>query len=202
MVAVDGSSEAERVIEGREFHSNAISPDGQTLLFHVHNSESLVDTLTLQLDGQSEPQSWLATGFHNNGTAFSPDGKWIVYRSNESGEEEIYVRPFPGPGGRTKVSTGGGDQPDWKANGEIFYKQGNQMMAVPIRTEPELTAGSPQKLFEGQYKDLSLGPFPSYDVTPNGQQFLMIKAVEGSQSGQINVVRNWFEELKRLVPTH
>ncbi len=201
-VAVDGSSGVERVFEGGLHHSNAVSPDGQTLLLHSHNQAS-EDALTLKLDGQSEPQSWLATAFNEVGTAFSPDGKWIVYLSNESGQGEIYVRPFPGPGERIQVSTEGGDQPLWKANGEIFYKQANQMIAVQVQTEPEVIVGRPQKLFEGQYVYGGAGPFASYDVTPDGQQFVMIK--EGGSTGEarqeIIVVQNWFEELKRLAPT-
>ncbi|HUV14682.1 MAG TPA: hypothetical protein VMY18_13645, partial [Acidobacteriota bacterium] len=201
IVPVDGSSEAEQVTEGEQYHSNAVSPDGQTLLLHAHNESE--DALTLQLDGHSEPQSWLATAFSDVGTAFSPDGKWIVYVSDESGQSEIYVRPFPGPGGRTKVSTDGGNQPMWKASGEIFYKQDDRMMAVQIQTEPELNMGRPRELFTGQYVYGNVGPFPSYDVTPDGQRFVMVK--EGGKTGatrqEIILVLNWFEELKRLVPT-
>ena len=202
MVAVDGSSGVERVFEGGLHHSNAVSPDGQTLLLHSHDQES-TDALTLRLDGQSEPQSWLATTFNDVGTAFSPDGKWIVYRSDESGQNEIYVRPFPGPGGKIQVSTDGGSQPLWKANGEIFYRRANQMIAVQVQTEPELMVGRLQKLFEGEYISGNVGPFASYDVTSDGQQFVMIKAggATGEARQEIIVVQNWFEELKRLVPT-
>jgi hypothetical protein len=198
---VDGSSEPEQLTEGEQYHSNAVSPDGQTLLLHAHNESE--DALTLQLDGHSEPQPWLATAFSDVGTAFSPDGKWIVYVSDESGQSEIYVRPFPGPGGRIKVSTDGGNQPLWKASGEIFYKQDDRMMAVEIQTAPDLTIGRPQELFEGQYEYGNVGPFPSYDVTPDGQQFLMIKGggAAGETRQEIVVVLNWIEELKRLVPT-
>jgi serine/threonine-protein kinase len=202
MASIDHSSEAEQLTEGNEHHSNAISPDGKTLLFHAHNQEG-PDILTLKLDNQSEPQSWLATAFSEDGPSFSPDGKWIVYVSNESGQAEIYVRPFPGPGGRTKVSTDGGDQPVWKQSGEIFYKQDDQMMAVPIQTEPGLAIGRPEKLFEGQYVYGNVGPFPSYDATPDGQRFVMLKenGLSGETRQEIVVVLNWFEELKRLVPT-
>jgi serine/threonine-protein kinase len=201
MASIDHSSEAERLTEGKEHHSNAVSPDGQTLLFHAHDQAG-ADILTLKLDNQSEPQSWLATAFAEDGPSFSPDGKWIVFVSNESGQAEIYVRPFPGPGGRTKVSTDGGDQPVWKKSGEIFYKQDDQMMAVPIRTEPDLAIGRPEKLFEGQYMYGNVGPFPSYDVTPDGRRFVMVKegGLTEATRQEIVVVLNWFEELKRLVP--
>jgi serine/threonine-protein kinase len=198
---IDGSGEPMRLSESEIYHSNAVSPDGQTLLLHAHNESE--DALTLTLDGQSEPQSWLVTDFSEVGNAFSPNGEWIVYVSNESGRSEIYICPFSGPGGRTKVSTDGGTQPMWKASGEIFYKQDERMMAVRIQTEPELTLGRPQELFEGQYVYGGAGPFASYDVTPDGQQFLMIKGggVTGEDWQEIALMLNWFEELNRLVPT-
>ncbi len=201
-IAADGSSGVEQVLEGGLHHSNALSPDGQTLLLHAHNPKS-EDALTVKLDGRSEPKPWLATIFSDIGTDFSPDGKWIVYQSDESGPAEIYVRPFPAPGKKINISTNGGTQPLWKANGEIFYRQENQVIAVQVQTEPELMVGHPQHLFEGQYIFGGAGPFASYDVTPDGQRFVMIRGgrATGEARQEIIVVQNWFEELKRLAPT-
>ena len=200
-IAADGSSGVEQVLEGGLYHSNALSPDGQTLLLHAHNPKS-EDALTVKLDGRSEPKPWLATIFSDVGTDFSPDGKWIVYESDESGQAEIYVRPFPGPGKKINISTNGGIQALWKANGEIFYRQENQVIAVQVQTEPELMVGRPQHLFEGQYIFGGAGQFASYDVTPDGQRFVMIKGgATGEARQEIIVVLNWFEELKRLAPT-
>ncbi len=93
----------------------------------------------------------------------------------------------------------------WSPDGhEIFYRSGNQMMLASVQTEPTFRAGRPEVLFEGSFMRTRRGQIamPYYDISPDGQQFLMIKAAEGSQSAQINVVLNWFEELKRLVPTN
>lgn len=108
----------------------------------------------------------------------------------------------PWPGGKWQISTDGGIEPRWNPNGrELFYRSGSRMMAVPVTMQPTFSAGRPAMLFEGDYL---ASPFPAtgvtYDVTRDGQRFLMIKDVESAAATQINVVVNWFEELKRLVP--
>jgi hypothetical protein len=112
------------------------------------------------------------------------------------------VQPFPGPGAKTQISTEGGAEPVWARNGrELFYRNGDKMMAVDITTQPSITAGSPRLLFEGRYEFSGNGD-SGYDVSLDGQRFLMIQPVEPEQPAtQINVVLNWFEELKRRVPT-
>jgi Tol biopolymer transport system component len=151
-------------------------------------------------EGQRKPLPFLRTQFNEGGAAFSPDGRWLAHSSDESGRTEVYVQPFPGPGGKWQISTEGssgtaGSGPRWAGNGrELFYRIGNKMMVVDIKTEPAFTAGKPRLLFEGQFAG-------GGDVAPDGQRFLMIQAVEPEQPPtQINVVLNWFEELKRRVP--
>ncbi len=103
-----------------------------------------------------------------------------------------------------QVSTEGGTEPRWARNGrELFFRSGNKMMVVEISTEPSLKATAPQLLFEGSYMPSGTRPgFPEYDVTADGQRFVMVQPMEPeSAPTQINVVLNWFEELKRLVPT-
>jgi hypothetical protein len=144
------------------------------------------------------------TPFVEGSAQFSPDGRWLAYVSNESGRPEIYVQPYPRSGGKWQMSTEGGTEPMWNPNGrELFYRNGERMMAVEVTSQPTLSASRPRMLFEGQYY---LTPFPqtnpAYDVSRDGQRFLMIK--EGDQAvvgTQINVVQNWFEELKQRVPT-
>jgi len=110
------------------------------------------------------------------------------------------VRPYPGPGGKWQISTDGGSEPVWNPKGrELFYRSGNKMMAVDIATQPIFSAGKPKMLFEGPYVPTPRS-FPDYDVSPDGQRFLMLKASEQAQAAQINVVQNWFEELKQRVP--
>ena len=113
------------------------------------------------------------------------------------------MQPYPGPGGKWQISTDGGNEPVWNRSGrELFYRNADKMMAVDITTQPSFSASKPKKLFEGQYRPTA-GTFPDYDVSPDGQRFLMLKSVrqEQAESTQINVVLNWTEELKRLVPT-
>ena len=136
---------------------------------------------------------------------FSPDGHWLAYISDESGRPEIYVQPYPGPGGKWQISTEGGIEPAWNRNGrELFFRSGSKMMGVEVTTQPTFSAGKPKVLFEGQYLEVQAGLMgTAYDVSPDGQRFLMIKSGEQAQAAptQINVVLNWFEELKRRVPT-
>ncbi len=157
------------------------------------------------MEGERKPQSILQTQFNELAPVFSPDGRWLAYLSDESGRNEIYVRPFPKvEEGKWQISTDGGGEPRWAPNGrELFYRTGSggQMMAVDITTEPTFRAGSPRLLFEGSYQSGDVGG-AFYDVTPDGQRFVMVQAQQqGTGANQINVVLNWFEELKRLVPT-
>jgi Tol biopolymer transport system component len=130
---------------------------------------------------------------------WSPNGHWIAYSSNESGRSEVYIEPYPGPGPREKISIGG-DHPIWSREGtRLFYCSAEEkMVAVTIETEPKLRVTDYKELFDWKY--LSCGNCQTYDVAPDGR-FLMIRDPEGSQRQQINMVLNWFDELKRLVPT-
>ena len=113
------------------------------------------------------------------------------------------MQPYPGPGGKWPISVEGGREPVWNRNGrELFYRSGDKMMAVDIATQPSFAAGKPRVLFEGQYEP-TVFTAPNYDVSPDGQRFLMLKRSEkeAATPTQINVVLNWVEELKRRVPS-
>jgi eukaryotic-like serine/threonine-protein kinase len=179
----------------------SFSPDGQLLAFHEANPTTGEDILVLRLSDR-KVQPFLRTSFNEADPRFSPDGRWIAYMSDESGHSEIYVQPYPGPGGKWQISTDGGTEPVWNRNGqELFYRNGNKMMAVEITTQPSFALGKPRMLFEGPYV-LATVPVSNYDVSPDGRRFLMVKPTEQTQAvpTQINVVLNWFEELKRRVP--
>ena len=110
------------------------------------------------------------------------------------------MQPYPGPGGKWQISNDGGTEPVWARNGEIFYRNGDKMLAVEVTTQPTFSAGKPKLLFEGVY-ERTVGTLPNYDVSPDGERLLMLKPSEPEQPAtQINVVLNWFEELKRRVP--
>jgi len=153
----------------------------------------------------SSAQPFLPSQTLEDAPQISPDGRWLAYATTESGRREIYVKPYPGPGGKWQISTEGGTEPVWNRSGrELFYRSGDKMMAVDITTQPSFAAGKPRQLFEGDYVSTEVGlARPDYDVSPDGQRFLMLKPAEQEQAAptQINVVLNWTEELKRLVPT-
>ena len=150
---------------------------------------------------KAEP--FLQTPFNESTPSFSPDGHWLAYISDETGRYEVYAQPYPGPGGKYQVSTNGGTEPVWNPNGkEFFYRSGDKMMAVEVTTQPAFAVGKPKVLFQGPYLPTG-AEAPFYDVSADGQRFLMIKPSEQdspSSLTQIVVVQNWFEELKRPVP--
>ena len=200
----DGSGGQERLSTSTEVADLPLSfsPDGQQIAFVRTDRKTQRDIWVASVKDRKR-SLFLATPATEGAPRFSPDGRWIAYVSDESGRPETYVQPYPGPGGKWQISTDGGIEPAWNPNGrELFYRSGGRMMAVPVATQPAFSVGRPTMLFEGEYL---ASPFPQtgviYDVTPDGQRFLMIKDVQAASATQINVVVNWFEELKRLVPT-
>jgi hypothetical protein len=159
-------------------------------------------------DGKLETHALLHAPAQENAGEISPDGHWIAYYSNSTGHPEVYVRAFPNvdSGGQWLVSTNGGTRPAWNKNGrELFYLgPDGAMMSVPVRMTPTFTPDNPTKLFESQqFGSGQTGR--GYDVSADGQRFLMIK--EGSDAGAkppppvLTVVVNWLEELKQRVPS-
>ena len=200
----DGSGGLERLTTSENLNAPmSFSPDGKLLAYHEAHPVTSNDIWILNL-ADRKAQPFLQTRFNEVGERLSPDGRWLAYRSNESGRDEIYVQPYPGPGGKWQISTEGGSEPIWNPNGkEIFFRNGKKMMSVEVSTEPGFSAGKPRVLFEGDY-GLAGAAIPNYDVSPDGQRFLMLKPAQQESraaSTQINVVLNWFEELKRRVPT-
>ena len=207
----DGSGGMERLTTSDHTQlPRSFSPDGQLLAFMEVNQTTGYDISVLQMGNSSKGSGqsrgllpFLRTSFNESVPAFSPDGHWLAYVSDESGRFEVYAQPYPGPGGKYQISTEGGTEPTWNPSGkELFYRSGAKMMAVDIVTQPTFSIGKPRVLFEGPYLPTRL-TFPNYDVAPDGQRFLMLKPVEQAETAptQINIVLNWFEELKRRVPT-
>jgi Tol biopolymer transport system component len=199
----DGSGGLERLNTSDYIQApSSWSPDGGFLAFFEVNPTTGVDIWVLRM-GDRKAQPFLRTRFNEAAPRFSPDGRWLAYISDESGRYEIYVQAYPGPGGKWQISTEGGTEPAWNPNGrELFYRSGGKMMAVDIAIQPSFAAGTPRMLFEGPYERAQV-PISNYDVSPDGQRFLMLKPVEQTEVAptQINVVLNWFEELKQKVPT-
>ncbi|HYV30534.1 MAG TPA: protein kinase, partial [Candidatus Binatia bacterium] len=179
-MAADGGGSAERLTtsDNPQF-PGSWSPDGQVLAFSEVDPTTGYDIWVLRLEGDRKPQPFLHTPSNESAPTFSPDGRWLAYQSDESGREEIYVRPFPSPGGKWLISTEGGTQPVWARNGrELFYRNGDKMMAAAVETKPTFAAAKPKLLFEGHYETGIYPSLPNYDVSPDGRRFLMIKSSE------------------------
>ncbi len=141
------------------------------------------------------------------GPVFSPDGRWLAYSSYESGGFQVYVQLFPKTGAKHRMTQDGGNFPLWSPDGkELFYLNGGQSMGIDITTEPAFAFGNEQALGMRGFV-AAAGPTRPYDITPDGQRFLMVFPADQADSvaetpdEQINVVLNWFEELKDRVPT-
>jgi serine/threonine protein kinase len=197
----DGSSGSEELVSGRRLDVNSFSADGQLMAYTDTGANTGLDIFVLHVaDRKSEP--FLQTPANEAAPSLSPDGHWLVYVSDESGRNEIYIQPYPGPGGKSQISTEGGNEPVWNPNGrELFYRSGTALMSVDISTRPTLSVGKPKKLFAGSYDRTNVA-HPYYDVSPDGKRFLMIRpSGQGlSTLTQIILVQNFFEELKRLAP--
>jgi eukaryotic-like serine/threonine-protein kinase len=184
------------------------SPDGRSVSYVDMTRETGLDVLVLPLHGERKPFPVAQSKFVEGSPKFSPDGQWLAYCSNESGRPEVFVQPYPGPGPKIQISTDGGTDPVWRAKGgELYYRSGAKMMAVEVRTQPRFAAGRPSMLWEGDYShgmSSSCGaPGVSsfnYDVTPDGDRFLMVKDIHHKvESTRIGVVLNWTTELQRLM---
>jgi len=197
----DGSGEAQRLTDGKlgEF-PYAFSLDGKRLVFVQSGNGGNQDIFTAPVEGHpgrgangirfGKPELFLRNG---SSAAFSPDGRWLAYASSDSGTAEVYVRPFPGPGGRWQVSLAGGTEPVWAGNGrELFYRNGTRMMVAAIALHPTFTVGARRELFEGNYVNDPV--YRSYDVTRDGQAFVMVRSPK--PSADFIVVLNWFDQLR------
>ncbi len=127
---------------------------------------------------------------------FSPEGRYEAYCSNESGQWAVYVQSFPAGGGKTKVSQDGGTQPRWGKNGkELFYVERDSLIAVAIDTTPSFAIRNYTRLFSNEYLARPW-PVPAYDVSADGQRFVLIEPVGGALPFTIRVVQNWYEEFR------
>jgi Tol biopolymer transport system component len=202
MKVADGTGPDEQITTFVMNLPSSISPDGKLAFFYKTDAKTGPDIWTVPLEGDRQPKIVLQTQFAEKAAMISPDGKFLAYQSDESGRGEIYVRSFPGPGGKWQISVAGGTEPLWSRNGrELFYRDSDKMMAVDITLGQAFKAGTPHMLFEGKYETRPAASETNYDISPDGQRFLMIKASpQPEATAQLRVVTNWFEELKQRVP--
>jgi serine/threonine-protein kinase len=196
--SADGTGSPTQITAGQYDHCLFDwSPDGRHLVYVEYRPESGADLWVVNLNGKPQPQLFLTTPFTEKQAAFSPNGHWIAYTSNESGQNEVYVRPFPGPGAKQQVSSGGGEEPTWApSGGELFYRLGGRMMAVSVRGDREFTADRPKLLLDGLFNYTYLFS-RSYDVASDGR-FIMVAEPEPRYTArQINIVLDWPAQLSQ-----
>jgi serine/threonine-protein kinase len=181
-------------------YAQGFAPDGDTLVFLRSTQETLFDIFALSLRDPANVKPLLKTASYEGGARLSPDGRWLAYVSNESAQNDVYLRPYPALDRRWTVSTKGGTQPIWSPDGkEIFYRNADSMMVVDVTTAPDVKLSTPRVLFEQRYAYGAGVTIANYDVTPDGQHFIMVK--DEITGGRLNVVLNWQTELSRIVPT-
>jgi len=195
----EGDSELLTKHDSRLLTPVSFSPDGKILAYESSEDFISYDIGMLSLGGEGRRRLFLDDPeFKETSPMFSPDGRWLAYVSNETGLDEVYVQPYPGPGRKWLISHGGGKEPVWSPTGrELFYRAGRAMMAVPVRIGEDFEAGKPAKLFEGDYGREPISAHPTYDVSHDGQRFLMVKNLAPLESPhRIRLVFNWFDVLR------
>jgi serine/threonine-protein kinase len=207
----DGTGEAQRLLDASTTQiAGSWHPNGRILAFQQGASDGTMDLMILPIDGDEAsgwkpgtPKAFLQTPFDEQDPMFSPDGRWIAYYSNETGRNEVYVRPFPGPGGKWQVSTDGGSSPVWsRARRELFFSTDNQIMVAGYTADGDsFHVERPRLWSPGRFR---VRPrLRSYDLHPDGNRF----ALDGLQSGQgdsgqthVRLIVNFFDELRRIAP--
>ena len=205
-----GGLEALTGVEGRRFPTSW-SPDGRTLALQagVAQAPNFEDLWMLHADGDKwTAKPFVGTPFNERAATFSPDGRWVAYVSDKSGIDDIYARPFPGPGAEVTISVGGGVEPVWGRSGsELFYRREGKLMSVRIEERGgSLVVSSPTLVFDDPYRlDMSSAhAVANYDIAPDGKRFVMVdepKETAATQITRIEVILNWLDELKRRVPS-
>ena len=209
--AADGTGAVERLTESPNVQSaGSVSPDGRHLIFSEVAPKTGPDVMHVELDGTHRVTPLVQTPFTENNGIISPDGRWLAYEANDSGQLEVHVRPFPDvKGGHWLVSTGGGTRPLWAPNAqELFYASpSGAVMRVGVERGPSWAATAPTQLIKEGYATVTGGFLGrTYDISPDGQRFLMIKdgpgTAQAAASVTLIVVQHFDEELRRLVPTN
>jgi serine/threonine-protein kinase len=205
--AADGIGAAERLLESvTTKYPMAVTPDGRQLIFTEETAQTDIDLMAMELDGTRRVTPLLQSRFAERNGAISPDGRWLAYEANLSGRFEIYVRPYPDiNAGLSPVSTDGGTKPLWTKNGQelIYVSPTGALMRVGVSRGTSWSATKPSMVVKEGYSTNPVWWGRSYDVSPDGQRFLMIKEGAGGATPppSLVVVQHWVEELNRLVPT-
>jgi eukaryotic-like serine/threonine-protein kinase len=191
-VLADGTGSAERLIEGTQSqYPDSWSPDGRTLAFTSLTRETGADIWMLALDSR-EARPFLRTPFDEESSAFSPDGRFLAYASNETNRWEVFVRPYPSGGPKYPISSHGGYSPSWSSDGrELYYRDDEGVLVVPIQTSPTLKAGPPRRRIADRRIESAAPLGPDHAI-------LVVRRTDQTPPSQVNLVLGWFAELERL----
>jgi serine/threonine protein kinase/Tol biopolymer transport system component len=204
LASVDGSGEQRLTSTKRIDVPTSWSPDGKLLALTTVGESGNYEVRFLPVDGNHTPQIFVQGPFNAGGARFSPDGHWVAYVSDESGRNEVYVRPYPEAGTRLQISAAGGSQPVWSRNGrELFFRKGDELLAVNVTLAPSFTAGKPLVLFSRSTPEdssgMAYGLMADYDVSNDGRRFVFPKYnPDSSNVPRARVILDWFFELKRV----
>jgi len=191
----DGSGVAELLYEGagEQWEASVMRGGESVVMRQTMPGSTGRDIWIASLGAGDSARPFLVTEFNERGIAPSPDARWLAYVSDESGQDEVYVRPVPGPGGKRQVSIDGGQEPAWSTDGrELYYRSGTHLMAADIQTTPAFSVGARRELFDDTYEKNP--DHTNYDIHPETGQFILIKGSD--EATELVVVLNWFEELK------
>jgi serine/threonine-protein kinase len=196
-VPADGSGAPEAFLEKPgQWKATGFEPGGRGVVFSGRPTPQAKEEIwRTTTDHGATPSQVLASAFDNGSPSLSPDGRWLAYTANESGRTEVYVRPYPGPGGRWQVSLDGGTEPIWSPRGgEIFYRNDDAMMTATVRTQPGFEVTGRTKLFTGQYNAANSRD-QNYGVAPDGNTLVMLQRVVGAEQALV-VTLNWFDQFR------
>jgi Tol biopolymer transport system component len=177
----------------------SVSPDQKSILFAKRNENDTFEIWRAGFQKNAKPEPFLVTHFNELAPRISPDGRYVAYQSDETGRYEVYVRPYPAGEGRWMISTNGGTTPKWSPKGnELFYLQGDALMAMSVQTLPTFRPDVPHALFSGKTVNSSMLVLGSalYDVAPDGNRFVVVR---DGKIGPRNIVaeQDWLTKIQR-----
>ena len=187
---LSGAAEPLLASDRADFYEGVITPDGRSIVYQLDTLGA--DVMYRALTGDTTPKAIAATRFSEDHARVSPDGRWVAFRTDESGAQQVVVQPFPGPGARVQVSVSGGTEPVWAPGGrQLFYRDGQRLVAATYTTSPTFGIASRVTLFDDTFVPAP-SPHANYDVSPDGTRFLFLK---GMEDPQVIVVHNWVAQL-------
>ena len=185
---------------GFDMTSCIVSPDGQTIAYTMSESGTGQNVYTRSLDGDEPAQVLAASRSEEDYPSFSPDGRWIVYESGETGRTELYVEPFPGPGDRVQITAGGGYESLWARNGEIFFRRDDEFFAITTRTNGSFEFDAPVSLFRFPVVSGTVDELRGFDISADGQRMIAVTVPKSRWPRRLEIVTDWMNGLDRIAP--